>query len=139
SLRRVLDVGNAGESCIQVVPGRGYRFVLDVTQAVEAQPDRTPALAAAFHHDARLSWWTRHWRIASVVGIVALLLITIWPVRLFSTAAVPPRLSVVVLPFDNLGSDRSDSSAADGITEDLTTLVAQLTDISVIARDSAFA
>jgi TolB-like protein/class 3 adenylate cyclase len=50
-----------------------------------------------------------------------------------------PRLSLVVLPFDNLGTDRADNSTADGITEDLTTLVAQSPDFSVIARNSAFA
>jgi DNA-binding winged helix-turn-helix (wHTH) protein len=46
ALRRVLDVGSVGESYIQAVPGRGYRLVLDVTQAAEAQPDRSPVLVA---------------------------------------------------------------------------------------------
>src|ERR1700739_4913408 len=42
ALRRVLDAGSAGESCIRAVPGRGYRLVLDVAQAVQAQPNQTP-------------------------------------------------------------------------------------------------
>ncbi|HME27634.1 MAG TPA: adenylate/guanylate cyclase domain-containing protein [Acetobacteraceae bacterium] len=49
-----------------------------------------------------------------------------------------PRLSLVVLPFDNLGGDSADNNTADGITEDLTTLIAQYPDSLVIARNSAF-
>jgi TolB-like protein len=33
ALRRVLDEGRAESSCIQTVPGRGYRFVMPVTRA----------------------------------------------------------------------------------------------------------
>lgn len=31
ALRRILDAGRTDGSCIQTVPGRGYRFVLPVT------------------------------------------------------------------------------------------------------------
>src|SRR5215472_8728031 len=31
ALRRVLDEGRGGDSCIQTVPGRGYRFKLGAT------------------------------------------------------------------------------------------------------------
>jgi adenylate cyclase len=141
ALRRVLDVGSAGQSCIQAVPGRGYRLALDATQAAEALPNQTPALVATSHHDARLGGWARHWRIASgaIVALVALLLIASWQVGWLSAAAAPPRLSLVVLPFDNLGTDTTDNSIADGITEDLTTLLAQVPDLSVTARNPASA
>src|SRR6516165_3362181 len=35
-LRRVLDDGRGGDSCIQTVPGRGYRFDLGATQVAKA-------------------------------------------------------------------------------------------------------
>ena len=39
-LRRILDAGQMERSCIQTVPGRGYRFTAPVTQVVaEAQPN----------------------------------------------------------------------------------------------------
>src|SRR4029077_20913161 len=38
-----------------------------------------------------------------------------------SRPAAPPRLSIVVLPFTNLGNDPEQQYFADGITEDLTT------------------
>jgi len=50
-----------------------------------------------------------------------------------------PRLSVVVLPFDNLDRTPEQNSLADGITEDLTTALAQKMDFVVTARNSAFA
>jgi TolB-like protein/tetratricopeptide (TPR) repeat protein len=48
-----------------------------------------------------------------------------------------PRLSVVVLPFNNLGGD-VDNDAVDGITEDLTTDLSRVAGFLVIARNSAF-
>src|SRR6266446_6202888 len=36
ALRRILDDGRAGGSCIQTVPGRGYRFVAPVTRVERA-------------------------------------------------------------------------------------------------------
>src|SRR6516165_8899760 len=43
------------------------------------------------------------------------------PVLAISQPAVAPRLSIVVLPFTNLGNDPEQQYFADGITEDLTT------------------
>jgi TolB-like protein len=46
TLRRVLDQARADGSCIQTIPGRGYRFVVPVTRAeVHGNPD-TPIVAA---------------------------------------------------------------------------------------------
>ena len=49
-----------------------------------------------------------------------------------------PRLSMVVLPFDNLSRDPEQDYLADGLTEDLTTDLSQLPGAFVIARNSAF-
>src|ERR1700730_18358465 len=38
ALRRILDGGRAEASCIQTVPGRGYRFVAPVTRVERAPP-----------------------------------------------------------------------------------------------------
>jgi adenylate cyclase len=51
--------------------------------------------------------------------------------------AKAPRLSLVVLPFDNIGGDRSEDYLADVITEDLTTDLSRLSGALVIARHSA--
>ena len=48
------------------------------------------------------------------------------------------RLSVVVLPFTNFSDDRELDHLADGVTDDLTTYLAQLPDNSVTVRNKAF-
>ena len=50
-----------------------------------------------------------------------------------------PRLSIVVLPFENLSGDKEQDYFADAITDDLTTDLSHLPDSFVIARNTAFA
>jgi adenylate cyclase len=52
--------------------------------------------------------------------------------------ASAPRLSLVVLPFENLSGDPDQNYFADGITDDLTTDLSHLPDSFVIARNTAF-
>jgi TolB-like protein/class 3 adenylate cyclase len=49
-----------------------------------------------------------------------------------------PRLSIVVLPFENLSGDKEQDYFADGITDDLTTDLSHLHDSFVISRGTAF-
>jgi TolB-like protein/Flp pilus assembly protein TadD len=55
-----------------------------------------------------------------------------------SQPAVVPRLSIVVLPFANLGNDPEQQYFADGITEDLTTDLSRIAGMLVISRNTAF-
>jgi len=50
----------------------------------------------------------------------------------------PPRLSIVVLPFANLGGDPEQDYFVDGITESLTTDLSRVSGSVVIARNTAF-
>ena len=50
----------------------------------------------------------------------------------------PPRLSIVVLPFGNIGGDPEQDYFADGVTESLTTDLSRLVGSFVIARNTAF-
>ena len=49
-----------------------------------------------------------------------------------------PRLSIVVLPFENMSGDKEQDYFADGITDDLTTDLSHLRDSFVIERGTAF-
>jgi TolB-like protein/rhodanese-related sulfurtransferase len=51
---------------------------------------------------------------------------------------LPDKPSIVVLPFDNMSGDEEQEYFVDGITEDLTTDLAKLPGLFVIARNSAF-
>jgi TolB-like protein/tetratricopeptide (TPR) repeat protein len=78
-----------------------------------------------------------------LVGLLLLLGggVTVWQwfVRPSSPDSIrrAPRLSLVVLPFQNLSGDASQEYYADGITEDLTTDLAHIPGAFVIARTSA--
>ena len=50
----------------------------------------------------------------------------------------PPRLSIVVLPFANIGGDLEQEYFVDGVTESLTTDLSRLSGSFVIARNTAF-
>jgi adenylate cyclase len=51
---------------------------------------------------------------------------------------LPDKPSIVVLPFDNMSGDPEQEYFSDGITEDLTTDLASIPELFVIARNSAF-
>ena len=55
-----------------------------------------------------------------------------------SEKAGPPRLSIVVLPFANLGGDPEQEYFVDGVTESLTTDLSRISGSFVIARNTAF-
>jgi len=50
----------------------------------------------------------------------------------------PARLSLVILPFANLGADKSQDYFADGVTENLTTELSRIPNSFVISRNTAF-
>jgi TolB-like protein/class 3 adenylate cyclase len=51
---------------------------------------------------------------------------------------IPPRLSMVVLPFANIGGDPEQEHFVDGVTESLTTDLSRIRGAVVIARNTAF-
>jgi TolB-like protein/DNA-binding winged helix-turn-helix (wHTH) protein len=51
----------------------------------------------------------------------------------------PPRLSIVVLPFANIGGDSEQAHFVDGVTESLTTDLSRIRGAYVVARNTAFA
>jgi TolB-like protein/class 3 adenylate cyclase len=55
-----------------------------------------------------------------------------------SSPAAAPRLSIVVLPFDNLCNDAEQQYFADGITEDVTIDLSRIANMLVISRNTAF-
>jgi TolB-like protein/class 3 adenylate cyclase len=58
-----------------------------------------------------------------------------WPLGPVSS---PPRLSIVVLPFGNIGGDPEQEYFVDGVTESLTTDLSRMSGSFVIGRNTAF-
>jgi TolB-like protein/class 3 adenylate cyclase len=59
-------------------------------------------------------------------------------VRSDATKREPPRLSIVVLPFSNIGGDSGQDYFVDGVAESLTTDLSQMSGMWVIGRNTAF-
>jgi TolB-like protein len=55
-----------------------------------------------------------------------------------SEKSAPPRLSIVVLPFANIGGDPAHEHFIDGVTESLTTDLSRIRGAVVVARNTAF-
>src|ERR1700733_2713552 len=143
-LRKKIEPDPKQPSVIQTVPGEGYRFSAPLSP--RKPPAETVAAAtAALPGDTAMpppAAIPRTWR-------------ALWPVLaaavalcLFAAAATiqwrptpqetAPRLSIVVLPFENMSGDKNQDYFADGITDDLTTDLSHLQDSFVISRGTAF-
>jgi TolB-like protein/DNA-binding winged helix-turn-helix (wHTH) protein/Flp pilus assembly protein TadD len=166
ALRRVLDDGRAEGSCIQTVPGRGYRFIVPVTRSDPTPSSRStspsgngsggPIVENEQPHDPRLlgqiddpppapGLRARHWFRGSIAAVLigALGLVAAvaaggsWRWLWHGQAHPAPRLSIAVLPLANLSDDPKQQYFADGLTEDLTTDLSRLPDMLVISRNTA--
>lgn len=126
---------------IETLPKRGYRLIAPVTQAGPAEPDGTSGTGvagkpgAAPRRSARIRAMTTT-GLAVVVAIV--FAISFFVTRDDPRLAVPDGIeSIAVLPFANM-SHVSDQYLADGLTEELSYTLAQISGLNVVARTSSF-
>ncbi len=166
TLRRALDQDRAQGSCIQTVARRGYRFVAPVTRVEPAAPLIYELHSGSGPSGSVVGSWqsrdssalsqidimprapmsrSRHrlrgGAVAAVIGaliLVAGAAVGIWHAPWSGDAHRAPRLSIVVLPFANLGNDPDQQYFADGVTEDLTVDLSRIEDMFVISRNTAF-
>jgi adenylate cyclase len=136
TLRRTLDQGRTG-SCIQTVPGKGYRFIAPVVPMGDEPHAATLTSATCTREDdcapaakpvaRRMPW------VAGAIGICATLLIG--GIALIRGDAwfgerPPPRMSLAVLPFETFDGG-ADDRLADAITSDLVGELSQVPDARV--------
>ena len=162
ALRRVLDDGQSTGSLIQTIPGRGYRLAAPVTlreadtgfgasavgwhRADEIQDARTSESVAPVptHGSGKQQSAPDRRRLGRRVTAILVALavagsVAAWTLDYhWSGSASAPRLSMVVLPFTNLGNDPDQEYFVDAITNDLTTDLSRLSGGFVIARGTAF-
>jgi TolB-like protein/DNA-binding winged helix-turn-helix (wHTH) protein len=158
SLRRIIDTDVTGQSRIQTIPGRGYRFVGAVERTdtpapkpelPPAEPDAIPAFTPA-PNPTRV----RRWRIdagvlagspmRAIYAAVILLICVVggasaWMLKRVSLpeGLSPGRQQIAVLPLLTIGG--GDEYFAEGLTEDLIAALGRFPEIAVRARSAVIA
>jgi TolB-like protein/Tfp pilus assembly protein PilF len=136
TLLREMSQGKAPEVASSVqVPPRMRRAVLRGLRPERAE--RYPSMDALVDELVLQATRTRHrlWALAVLAIVTAIAMVggIAWKKR---NAAQPSVQSIAILPLKNLG-DPSDEATIDGLTNGLTTTVAQLSSADVIAQNSA--
>ena len=140
-LRKKVEPAPKLPSVIQTVPGEGYRFTAPlsprkpVAETIAARTAASPG-DTAIPPPAAIPWTRRAlWPVLTVaLCLIAAAAAIQWrSIRQESG----PRLSIVVLPFENMSGDKEQDYFADGITDDLTTDLSHLQDSFVISRGTA--
>jgi len=163
-LRQALNDSATEPRFIETLPRVGYRFISPVTASEESYGDtpaillQTPSPVSGIPGTAPLTSSPRRtfaWFLGLAIAAVAVVGLAIGfnvgktRDRLsgifrssknnaaLSATAKKARRSVAVLPLQNLSADASQTYFADGMTDELTTDLAQFADLRVISRTSA--
>ena len=149
-LRRALGDDPKNPIFIANVQRRGYRLIAPVAERAAIDPSAQVAAPRVDEGSAQRpqiiervpAAWSRPVFVATALTVLALLAGTSLYVYLprggQRTAETPPTIhSLVVLPLENLSGDKEQEYFADGITDALTTHLAQIGALRIISRTSA--
>jgi TolB-like protein/DNA-binding winged helix-turn-helix (wHTH) protein len=134
-LRKKIEPDPKQPRLIVTVPGEGYRFD-GLTQSLSSE--RKPSIAVRASHDDDVSPDRNSGSDSSLAERPRAFSATSEAKVAISERGEPPRLSIVVLPFTNIGGDPEQDYFADGVTDSLTTGLSGITGAFVIARSTAF-
>jgi TolB-like protein/DNA-binding winged helix-turn-helix (wHTH) protein/Tfp pilus assembly protein PilF len=131
-IRQALRDSSDAPAFVETVPGKGYRFIADVEVVSEAPAvmlEPTPVPATAFVPVPEITPASRfhlsnRGRAIAVLAIVAVIGLVAWT-RLGGGTSVT-RVSLAVLPFQNIGSDPEREYLATGLTEETSASLAQI-------------
>jgi len=131
TLRRVLGERAGEHRYIATVPGRGYRFVAEVTvRTGQAKPDAMPS---------------RRPKTVLAAGALSLVLLVVVAVLAWrgrgqpvEEAAVAAQPSIAVLPFVDMSAEQDQVHFAEGLSEEILNLLAHSGAMRVTARTSSF-
>lgn len=122
--------------CLEKDPENRYQSAKEVGVDLRRLATPTTAMAPAARPRRPYSI------LAASIGVAMLMALLVgsniggWRERLLGRAAAPKILSLAVLPLDNLSKDAEQEYFADGMTDQLTTELAQLGALRVISRTS---
>jgi TolB-like protein/DNA-binding winged helix-turn-helix (wHTH) protein/Flp pilus assembly protein TadD len=138
----------AGEPTPETAPVAVQAEPLAKAEVETAQPNGAPPPPSAVRAPAPMRSWRPLAAAAALVGALFASGAYGWRSGLVSgfmgtgaedKLSLAPRLSIVVLPFENMSGDKEQDYFADGITDDLTTDLSHMQDSFVISHSTAFA
>lgn len=142
TLRRLLGERPDDHRYIVTVPGRGYRFVAQVTTRICEEPQAAapePIQEASAQRPAK-----RRALAASAAAMIVLAGVAFWLLQGSrhaerGVANQPTQLSIAVMPFVDMSEAQDQAYFAEGLSEEILNLLAQSTTLRVTARTSSFA
>jgi TolB-like protein/DNA-binding winged helix-turn-helix (wHTH) protein len=148
-LRRAFKDDRANPQVIQTIPKAGYRLIAPVQSF---SPSPNPSMQDN-GHKTRAKPIRQRWLMPAAVLVLVAVMILLFDTYLQQTVTQPvdvmsiekdgpgtvdKRLTLAVLPFDNLSTESFQEYFTDGITDDVITRLAKNPGLMVIARDSTF-
>src|SRR5262249_23197263 len=118
---------------IETFPRRGYRLLVPVTQADPARKEDLPA-ATSPRRSPR-----RYWIAALVVAVAGLAIVSLRYARTWRTTRsqpLPQISALAVIPLENLSHDPEQEFFADGMTDELITNLAKMSEAKIVSRTS---
>jgi TolB-like protein/DNA-binding winged helix-turn-helix (wHTH) protein/Tfp pilus assembly protein PilF len=143
SIQKLRDaLGDSPESprYIETIPRTGYRFIAPVTEASRNRPSAQAAVPVRIPEptanpsvggDLKPKW---RWLALGICAAIVALAGT-WLVVLRHSAAAPIH-SLAVLPLDNLSGDPGQEYFADGMSDELITMLAKDSTLRIVSRTS---
>jgi TolB-like protein/DNA-binding winged helix-turn-helix (wHTH) protein/Tfp pilus assembly protein PilF len=143
SIQKLRDaLGDSPESprYIETIPRTGYRFIAPVTEASRNRPSAQaevpvripePTANPSVGGDLKPKW---RWLALGICAAIVALAGT-WLVVLRHSAAEPIH-SLAVLPLDNLSGDPGQEYFADGMSDELITMLAKDSTLRIVSRTS---
>jgi TolB-like protein/DNA-binding winged helix-turn-helix (wHTH) protein len=141
-LREALGDDADNPRFVETLPRRGYRFIAPVAVEQAGEPSATPPPSGSQRTVGRSPTPAKRydWIFAVVIVVICVGLVGGWLYWRHRSANPPiagQRIrSLAVLPFENLSGDPSQDYFADGMTDELTTDIAQLGFLRVTSRTS---
>ena len=128
---------------IETIPRVGYRFIAPVAEVAAVGPMRADEVASAESNSGSTPERSsaargvkRAWVWVVVAGCVAMAIMAgVWFAARRKATAAPIR-SLAVLPLENLSGDPSQRYFADGMTDELTTMLVRDSTLRIISRTS---
>jgi len=140
AVRRALGDDRSQQKFIRTHPKRGFQFVATV-EADDAGDDDREATPPPPEPPRQRG--VGRYLFTALLGIVAIVIAAALAGRWIEPAGTagsgpPPKLSIAVMPFDNLSGDPDQDYFVDAFTEDLITDLSRIRDAFVIARRTSF-